>query len=572
MREKHPDGESACGYCLAGQQHPRLARGESYTCGYKPYRCEICNYSTTTKGNLSIHMQSDKHLNNMQELNSAGLSQQQTVHQQHQSNTVNQNSQNGLLKSIPTSPTSIQQLQSKSPPNTVTSIASSSSSVKPKPNFRCEVCSYDTNVARNLRIHMTSEKHTHNMVVLQNNLKHLHALSILQNQQQLPTTPQQNNQQLNLTIAANLAMIAQQKQVAAALQQQQQPPNTFLPEAALADFAYNQALMIQILNSQQQQQQIQSKLVSTPPLVLQQKQLSLDEISVDPGLNPDIFEPPVLELNQNPAHLFACCVCQNYETNSLDELNLHTLQDRYRNANSGVIGITQGFDLNQTDVTMIIGSNYICRLCNYKTALKANFQLHSKTDKHLQKLNFLQHIKDGGPKVEFKLKYLNNLNGGSGTTASVCISPNSSPATSPGSSISGVINNGNVSATSNLIQLRCCACDWYTNSIQKLILHTQTQKHDSMKLIFHYLLNSIGTALESDSYKNEFICELCQFKTTTIIQLIQHIKSQQHQDIEEVICQQRQRDKLENLELLDVFKVNGFSSNCKSGWFIFNIL
>lgn len=90
MREKHPDGESACGYCLAGKKikkvskffnfnlnnnlgaaHPRLARGESYTCGYKPYRCEICNYSTTTKGNLSIHMQSDKHLNNVQELNNS---------------------------------------------------------------------------------------------------------------------------------------------------------------------------------------------------------------------------------------------------------------------------------------------------------------------------------------------------------------------------------------------------------------------------------------------------------------------------------------------------------------------
>ena len=56
---------------LSGAAHPRLARGESYTCGYKPYRCEICNYSTTTKGNLSIHMQSDKHLNNVQELNNS---------------------------------------------------------------------------------------------------------------------------------------------------------------------------------------------------------------------------------------------------------------------------------------------------------------------------------------------------------------------------------------------------------------------------------------------------------------------------------------------------------------------
>lgn len=59
-----------CFVLFPGAAHPRLARGESYTCGYKPYRCEICNYSTTTKGNLSIHMQSDKHLNNVQELSS----------------------------------------------------------------------------------------------------------------------------------------------------------------------------------------------------------------------------------------------------------------------------------------------------------------------------------------------------------------------------------------------------------------------------------------------------------------------------------------------------------------------
>ncbi|VDP90476.1 unnamed protein product, partial [Echinostoma caproni] len=55
-----------CPYCLTKTTHPRLGRGESYVCGYKPYRCEVCNYSTTTKGNLAIHQQSDKHLNNIQ--------------------------------------------------------------------------------------------------------------------------------------------------------------------------------------------------------------------------------------------------------------------------------------------------------------------------------------------------------------------------------------------------------------------------------------------------------------------------------------------------------------------------
>ncbi|VDK42110.1 unnamed protein product [Anisakis simplex] len=68
MKEKHSDNEVKCAYCLQGRAHPRLARGESYSCGYKPYRCELCKYSTTTKGNLSIHMQSDKHLHAMQEM------------------------------------------------------------------------------------------------------------------------------------------------------------------------------------------------------------------------------------------------------------------------------------------------------------------------------------------------------------------------------------------------------------------------------------------------------------------------------------------------------------------------
>ncbi|KAK0424726.1 hypothetical protein QR680_008814 [Steinernema hermaphroditum] len=74
MKEKHSDSEVTCTYCLQNRAHPKLARGESYSCGYKPYRCELCKYSTTTKGNLSIHMQSDKHLHAMQEMPRAMVS------------------------------------------------------------------------------------------------------------------------------------------------------------------------------------------------------------------------------------------------------------------------------------------------------------------------------------------------------------------------------------------------------------------------------------------------------------------------------------------------------------------
>ena len=64
------EGEKTCSYCLSNSVHPRLARGEQYPCGFKPYRCDLCLYSTTTKGNLAIHMQSDKHMNNCRDFSS----------------------------------------------------------------------------------------------------------------------------------------------------------------------------------------------------------------------------------------------------------------------------------------------------------------------------------------------------------------------------------------------------------------------------------------------------------------------------------------------------------------------
>ncbi|KAL6462751.1 hypothetical protein MHYP_G00291730, partial [Metynnis hypsauchen] len=143
MKEKHPESGGSCVYCRTGQAHPRLARGESYTCGYKPFRCEVCNYSTTTKGNLSIHMQSDKHLNNVQNLQNGGP---EPVYNH----------------SAPVSGASVGNCGVPSP-----------SKPKQKPTWRCEVCDYETNVARNLRIHMTSEKHMHNMMLLQQNMKQI---------------------------------------------------------------------------------------------------------------------------------------------------------------------------------------------------------------------------------------------------------------------------------------------------------------------------------------------------------------------------------------------------------------
>ena len=91
MKEKHQiitncdgngnnsnENETNCSYCLTNSVHPRLARGEQYPCGFKPYRCDLCLYSTTTKGNLAIHMQSDKHMNNSKDLSSPSIQQPST--------------------------------------------------------------------------------------------------------------------------------------------------------------------------------------------------------------------------------------------------------------------------------------------------------------------------------------------------------------------------------------------------------------------------------------------------------------------------------------------------------------
>ena len=61
-----------CTYCKNGLPHPKKGRHElPYLCGYKPFHCAACNYSSSSKGNLTIHMQSDKHINNVRNQNAA---------------------------------------------------------------------------------------------------------------------------------------------------------------------------------------------------------------------------------------------------------------------------------------------------------------------------------------------------------------------------------------------------------------------------------------------------------------------------------------------------------------------
>lgn len=270
-----------------------------------------------------------------------------------------------------------------------------------------------------------------------------------------------HSQQQQLAVAQNLSNLTNMQ--------------SFLPEAALADLAYNQALVFQLLHRNPSAAALtaaQNPLANanataanaSAPLLnpngngispgtnssTASGAVSTAGLESDFGLNPDSFEPPI-ETDLYPTTMYSCLICANFNTNQIEELNQHLLTDRSRTSSAQ----------NQQDVMLIINNNYICRLCNYKTPLKANFQLHSKTDKHIQKLNYINHIKEGGASNEYKLKYNSN----------------------------------------NTVQLKCNCCDYYTNSIQKLNLHSQNMRHESMKIIFNHLVSTMVTvpALSNDN-------------------------------------------------------------------------
>ncbi len=459
MKEKHPENETTCIYCITGQQHPRLARGETYTCGYKPYRCEVCNYSTTTKGNLSIHMQSDKHLNNMQELqNGGGL-----VHSPDGSRI----SQSPVGRGMPPSPLA-----------------------KQKPNWRCDVCNYETNVARNLRIHMTSEKHTHNIMVLQQNVKHMQQMA-----QQAgvggPKSP------LGLPgFFPGLPGLDPQQQLPLPLgglnfPGMDKPPQQ--PEAAMADLAYLQAVMMQMMTGGQ--------IPGPMPPNFNPGEGGPGVMDISQLNPPDGMEPPPEPADPNPKFLFSCCVCKEFGSDSIEFLSQHLTQDRTK--------------IREHEVSIVIAGNYICKLCSYKTNLKANFQLHCKTDKHLQRLNHVNHIKEGGLANEWKLKFLN---------------------------------------VTNPVQLRCNACDYYTNSLHKLQLHIANQRHEISTILFAHLKRcEVGLTPDREHL---YLCSLCKFSSPGKLLLMNHVRSMKHLQMEQIHqLQKRSEGNAEQTEIGDIFQV-----------------
>ncbi|CAH8870149.1 unnamed protein product [Trichobilharzia szidati] len=430
----------SCLYCITKTIHPRLGRGETYICGYKPYRCEICNYSTTTKGNLAIHQQSDKHLNNLQE-------HEQTLSQTIFNSVDNRSSQNGS-----TDYECHQQQQKQQNILHQSRQYLNSSSKKPSPVS-------DLNILTSQSLNdMRSVK------ALQQNTKLEHK-SIVSLQNRSGNDETEENMKMNTTVGNLYEMnLSKNKEI-----------NNHFNCTSSSSFTTSTAL--------------------------------LNSFSLQHNLSLNTFTPstlsygnPTYNLTETSNHPLACQVCCTFTTNNLDTLIEHAERNRIP------------FDLDYVTNLITVHTNgfWFCKLCSYKSPLKANFQLHCKTEKHAQRLSFLVHVCEGGlwnqsrilstlniqesqllngnnNNIQFSLP--NRLNCNLSLSSAMNSLATHSNITGDGSSSN---SNNNVKNNFNLtssIQLYCIACDLYTTSVHKFRLHCQTGNHAAAVKTFTHLVN-----------------------------------------------------------------------------------
>ncbi|KAM9091277.1 zinc finger homeobox protein 2 isoform 2-T4 [Megaptera novaeangliae] len=425
MREKHPESNSHCSYCSAGGAHPRLARGESYNCGYKPYRCDVCNYSTTTKGNLSIHMQSDKHLANLQGFQAGPGGQ-------------------------------------GSPPEAVLPPPAGDKEPKTKASWQCKVCSYETNISRNLRIHMTSEKHMQNVLML--------------------------HQGLPLGLPPGLVGPGPPPPAGAApatspdLFQYFGPQALGQPQAPLPGpgLRPDKPLEAQLLLNGFHHLGAPARKFPTaapgspsPDAHLPQSQL-LGPLSDGLPASPPPDDSPSLKV-------FRCLVCQAFSTDSLELLLYHC---------------SVGRSLPEAEWKEVAGDTHRCKLCCYGTQLKANFQLHLKTDKHAQKYQLAAHLREGS--------------GAMGTPSPV------------------PLGDGAPYGSVPTLHLRCNICDFESNSKEKMQLHARGAAHEENSQIYKFLVEMEGAAAGTEL--GLFRCLLCAWETPSRLAVLQHLRAPAHRD------------------------------------------
>ncbi|KAF1386643.1 hypothetical protein PFLUV_G00097010 [Perca fluviatilis] len=370
MKEKHPEiggqcvcvasggkcvcggsTRGVCGYCSSGKPHPRLARGETYACGYKPYRCEVCDYATSSKGNLSIHMQSDKHLNNVQ---NGGHS---NGHMHTSNITNNGSSSDGQTADEPTYKPPLSIPTPTTQPAKLTPAAHTHSHGK---RWRCDVCDYETSIARNLRIHTTSEKHTHNMLRLQRGYYLSHCRSLAPQLKHLQNTGAELSLNMRLT---SQQVTDQPVTLGSTLTPSPSPSPSPPPAPSLSPTEPLSQGMFQCL--------VCSCFSSD----------SLE--SVEQHLN----APRSLPQSEWCSLVAGGCHCRlcGYTTPLRANFSLHCQTDRHRTRYQLAAHLQEGGDRGQEGASLIAKGNPVqlrCNLCDYVTSSLDKLRGHSLSSHH----------------------------------------------------------------------------------------------------------------------------------------------------------------------------------------------
>uniref|UniRef100_A0AAV2KWC4 Uncharacterized protein n=2 Tax=Knipowitschia caucasica TaxID=637954 RepID=A0AAV2KWC4_KNICA len=366
MKEKHPEtgGQCVCGasggkcvcggatrgvctYCSSGKPHPRLARGETYACGYKPYRCEVCDYATSSKGNLSIHMQSDKHLNNVQNGGSTNGHVQASISSTPSGHTVDEQAYK-LPLALHTP--AIQ-------PAKITSAVHSHSHGGKR--WRCDVCDYETSIARNLRIHTTSEKHTHNMLRLQRGYYLSQCRGLAQPLKHLQNT----GGELSLSMRLSQQVPEASVTLGSALTPSPSPSPSPPPVAPLSPSGALTLCVFQCL--------ICSSFSSD----------SLE--NVEQHLN----SPRTLPQSEWCSLVAGGCHCRlcGYTTPLRANFSLHCQTDRHRTRYQLAAHVQEGGDRGQEGAALIAKGNPVqlrCNLCDYVSSSLEKLRGHSLSAQH----------------------------------------------------------------------------------------------------------------------------------------------------------------------------------------------
>uniref|UniRef100_A0A673K2M2 C2H2-type domain-containing protein n=1 Tax=Sinocyclocheilus rhinocerous TaxID=307959 RepID=A0A673K2M2_9TELE len=214
---------------------------------------------------------------------------------------------------------------------------------------------------------------------------------------------------------------------------------------------------------------------------------------------PDAITP--LSCNETSLKkLFECILCGCFSSDILEELSQHLTMQR---------------SLPNSYWRSTTGDTHHCHLCHYATPLRANFQLHCQTDKHVQRYQLASHLREASSQhgnteeeeEEWRLR---------------CV------------------------AAGSQVQLRCNACDYEASSLEKLKLHTMNSRHETSLRLYKYLQKLDGVESE-DVWLH---CVLCDFSTQNSLSLVQHSHSLSHQKGEGLLRLQRIQKGLQDEEEL----------------------